>query len=270
MRHLRVATAQLPLPPAGADRIVITANAVAVLDGATAFEPASIPASVHADHLSSAIAAALTAQPEALLSDALAEAIGVTAFSLGLAGPDGPSSTVAMARLAGERIDLLALGDSVIIYGTPDGPAVLTDDRLDSLDLPERRRYRRRLAAGSGYDDTHQALLRRLQQRQRQLRNQPEGYWIAAADPTAAHQARTQTLPAASTAWLALATDGAADIIQHLGASDWPAIAHQDTTGLTALLQRCHDWEEHDDPHGCLLPRAKQHDDKAIAAATVG
>jgi hypothetical protein len=269
VRHLRITTAQLPPPPAGADRIAVTATAIAVLDGATAFEPASISASRYAGRLSQALCGALAAPPHTPLTDVLAGAISLTACSLGLSGPHGPSSTVAAARLSGDRIDLLTLGDSIIVYDTPGGPAILTDDRLDQLGLPERASYRRRLAAGAGYDDTHQALLRQLQQRQRQHRNQPGGYWIAAADPAAAHQARTTSIPAASTAWIALATDGAADIIQHLAADDWPAIAHQDAAGLAGLLQRCHDWEQNTDPHGRLLPRAKRHDDKTIATANL-
>jgi hypothetical protein len=34
---------------------------------------------------------------------------------------------------------------------------------------------------------------------------------------------------------------------------------------LAAFLQRCHDWGENDDPDGRQFPRAKRHDDKAIA-----
>jgi hypothetical protein len=269
VRNLHVATAQLPLPPAGADRVAVTTTAAAILDGATAFEPASMPASRYAERLAAALTASLTAAPETPLHDVLAEAISMTARSLELSGPDGPSSTVAVARLSGDRIDLLALGDSIIAYDTPAGPAILTDDRLDLLGLPERDSYRQRLTSGTGDDGTHQALLRQLQRHQRQHRNQPDGYWIAAAAPAAAHQARTLSIPTASTAWIVLATDGAADIIQYLGADDWPAIAHQDATGLAALLQRCHSWEEHADPHGRLLPRAKRHDHKTIAAVSI-
>jgi hypothetical protein len=62
-----------------------------------------------------------------------------------------------------------------------------------------------------------------------------------------------------------LATDGAIDTARHLGLGDWDAIAGSGQAVLSAFLQRCHDWEENDDPDGRQLPRAKQHDDKAIA-----
>lgn len=263
---MRISTAQLPKPPHGADRVVATGNAVVVLDGASAIESVSIPPGVYADYLGASITAALTARPEAALASILAEAIEAAARSLGLTGEDCPSSTVAMARTTGGQIDLLVLGDSFIFYDTGSGAAVLTDDRLAALGLPEQRKYRERLRAGGGYDPTHRALLRRLQRQQRQHRNRPEGYWIAEKDPAAAGHARTLTLSASTTCWTVLATDGAVNTAQHLGLDDWQAIAHYDPAELARLLQRCHDWEEHTDPGGQRLPRAKRHDDKTIAS----
>ncbi|MGD0607918.1 MAG: hypothetical protein ABSA53_30565 [Streptosporangiaceae bacterium] len=266
---MRISTAQLPKPPHGADRIVLTGNAVVVLDGASAIQPVSVPPDVYADHLGASIAAALTARPEAALASILVEAIGTAASSLGLTGDDCPSSTVAMARSADGLVDLLVLGDSFIFYDTGSGAAVLTDDRLAELCLPEQRQYRERLQSGGGYDDTHWATLRRLQREQRKRRNRRAGYWIAEKDPAAAGHARTLTLPVSATAWVVLATDGAVDTAQHLGLADWPAIAHYDQAALTRLLQRCHDWEEHTDPGGQRFPRAKRHDDKTIASVRI-
>ena len=174
---MRIAAAQLPEPPHGADRIIVTGNAVVVLDGASAFEPASVPPGEYASRLAGSIAAALTDAPDAPLASVLAEAIAATAAALGLDDGDGcPSSTVAMARLAGGALDLLALGDSYVFYGTgPGGPGTgtLTDDRLAGLRLPQQRQYRERLAAGGGYDDAHRELLRALQRGQRRHRNRP-------------------------------------------------------------------------------------------------
>jgi len=148
---MRIATAQLPEPPRGADRVAVTGNAVVVLDGASAIEPVSVPPGVYADHLGKAVTAALSADPGAGLRDVLAEAIAATAGELGLAGDDCPSSTLAVIRVGGQ-VDLLVLGDSFIFYDTGSGTRVLTDDRLAQLHLPEGRRYRERLAAGTGYD----------------------------------------------------------------------------------------------------------------------
>ena len=269
---MRIATAQLPEPPHGADRIIATRSAVAVLDGASAFEPASVPPGDYACRLARSIATALNDRPDAPLASVLAEAIAATAAELGLADGDGcPSSTVAMARRAGDALDLLALGDSCIFYGTgPGGPGtgMLTDDRLAGLRLPQQRQYRERLASGSGYDDAHRELLRALQREQRRHRNRQGGYWIAGADPAAARHALTLTLPATAATWAVLATDGAVNTARHLGLDDWPELARTGPAALARLLRHCQDWEQHADPDGQQFPRSKRHDDKAIASVT--
>ncbi len=271
---VRTAAAQLPEPPHGADRIVVTGNAVIVLDGASAFEPADVPPGEYASRLGASIAAALTDAPEAPLASVLGEGIAVTAAELGLDDDAGcPSSTVVMARLADGTLDLLALGDSYIFYGTGPGgtgSGTLTDDRLAGLHLPQQRQYRERLAAGDGYDDTHRELLRALQRGQRPHRNQPGGYWIAAADPEAASHALTITLPATAGTWAVLATDGAVSTARHLDLDDWPALAHAGPAALDRLLRACQDWEQHADPDGRQFPRSKRHDDKAVATLTAG
>jgi hypothetical protein len=263
---MRIAAAQLPEPPRGADRVAVTANAAVVLDGASAIEPVSVPPGVYADHLGMAITAALTAYPGAPLTGVLAEAITATATELGLAGDHCPSSTVAIARTDSGRVDLLALGDSFIFYDTGPGTGVLTDDRLAGLGLPQRQPYRQRLAAGNGYDDTHRQLLHALQREQRKHRNRPGGYWIAEADPAAAWQASTLSIPATTTSWAVLATDGAVNTARHLGLDDWPALARSSPAALTQFLARLHDWEGHTDPGGQRFPRAKRHDDKTIVS----
>jgi hypothetical protein len=213
----------------------------------------------------SQLASAITASPGAPLPAILATAVSATASALDLRDDHGPSSTVAVARVGYGNADLLVLGDSYIAYRSAGTAAVLTDDRLDRLELPGSRRYRDRLAAGSGYDMAHAATLRDLQAGQRARRNTPGGYWIASANPEAAAHATTLTVPAASLDWIVLATDGAIETARYLGLDDWEAIADSDQAALSAFLQRCQDWEENDDPNGRQLPRAKRHDDKAIA-----
>lgn len=263
---MRVTTAQLPCPPEGADRIIIAPGAVIVLDGASAFGPAAVSPAAYADRLGSELTSAITASADAPLPVILATAISATARCLDLRDDHSPSSTVTIARVSGTDADLLVLGDSYIACRSAGTTAVLTDDRIDRLNLPQARRYRERLATGSGYDATHSAILRELQAGQRVSRNTPGGYWIASADPAAAEHAITLTLPVAPLKWIVLATDGAADTARHLGLDDWDAIARSDQAGLSALLHHCHDWEEDADPDGRQLPRAKRHDDKAIAA----
>lgn len=263
---MRVRVGQLPCPPEGADRVVVVPGAVIVLDGASAFGPAPVSAAAYADCLGKELASALASDMAAPLQEVLASAIATTASVLDLHDDDVPSSTVAIARSDSETVDLLVLGDSFIAYRSDDAIAVLTDDRLGSLRLPQSRRYRDRLAAGHGYDEVHAAILRELQAGQRVRRNTPGGYWIASADPRAAAHAITRSIPAWAVRWIVLATDGAVNTARHLGLDDWEAIAGMDQAELAAFLRRCHSWEEAVDPDGCQFPRSKRHDDKAIAA----
>jgi len=68
------------------------------------------------------------------------------------------------------------------------------------------------------------------------------------------------------TPWLVLATDGAYKTMAHLELDDWPSVARGTEQQLAAVLARCREWEQHQDPQGRDLPRAKRHDDKCLAA----
>jgi hypothetical protein len=166
-------------------------------------------------------------------------------------------------------LGLTRLGDSPIHYGVGHHTHQLVDERLANVAVPERERYLERLRAGHGYDDAHRAALAELQRAQRHARNVEGGYWIAETDPDAAHHALTATLDRDSIDWAVLATDGAAEFIDHAG-HGWDGIAQYDTPQLSALLARIHKWEDEQDPDGRHLPRAKKHDDKTIAAIASG
>jgi hypothetical protein len=267
---VHVEYAQLPPPERSADRIFVTDNVVIVLDGATAFVPLALSAQAYADHLGHRLAELLTAAPGADLRAALASAIADTAASLRLRAGESPSSTVAILRERPAELDVLVLGDSTVRWGNDagDGRGWLADHRLARLPVPQRDRYRARLRAGSGYDERHRELLRELQREQRRHHNRANGYWIAETDPTAADRALVATVPRAHACWAVLATDGAFGPLAHLGDPPWSEIAALDADGLRRLLARCHAWERDQDPDGRLLPRAKRHDDKTLAAVS--
>ncbi len=259
---MQVTTAQLPHIDASDDKIFTTPDAVIVLDGASAFRPIPVPAADYAADLGQRIADALHERPDTDLRAAVRSAIEATTRKLELRPGDSPSSTVTILRRRDDRVDVFALGDSVAIL--PCG--ILTDSRIDDLNLEPRHAYRHRLASGTGYDDTHWVLLQELQTQQAVRRNTTEGYWIAEADPQAADHAVTATHPAQEVPWAVLATDGAYDAMRHLGLDDWPKVAKADGAQLAAILEQCQSWEAEADPDAVALPRAKRHDDKAIAA----
>jgi hypothetical protein len=262
---LRVHVRQLPGGETFADKVILTPNAAILLDGASAFEPVDVAPDTYAETLAKRIAIGLFHTADIPIPDIVAAAISETTDKLSLRPGTSPSSTVSILRVRADKADLYVLGDSPIHYGTRDSSSVLTDDRLDRIATLDRDRYTSRLRAGHGYDDQHRAALVALQQAQREARNQPGGYWIAETDPDAAHHGITRTLTPDAITWAVLATDGAADFIDHSSDdADWSAIAQYEPVQLFQLLTRIHEWESTTDPDGRIQPRAKRHDDKSL------
>src|SRR5437879_4777762 len=141
---MQVATAQLPEINDSDDRIFVDNHAVVVLDGASAFVPGPVPASTYADRLGRHIIDSLHTKPDADLTVILADAISTTATKLDLTPGKSPSSTVSIFRQNGDQVDLLVLGDSMIVL--PDSQ--ITDKRIDAFQLVPRSIYQGRLAAG--------------------------------------------------------------------------------------------------------------------------
>lgn len=266
---MKVHTATLAGGSSNADRVFVTDHAVILLDGASAFAPVDVDPGDYAATLGQAIADDLDRVPSRDLAAAVADAITHTATALRLGDGPSPSSTVTILRTRDGAADLYVLGDSPIHYGVGAVGETLTDDRLSVLPLPQREQYRKALAQGAGFTDQHRTTLTDLQYAQRQHRNRPGGYWIAETDPAAAHHGHGTTIPADRIEWAVLATDGAADLIDHPGWPAWSEIAHYDTDDLATLLAHLHEWEDVTDPHGRLLPRAKRHDDKTVAAIPI-
>jgi len=244
----------------GEDGIVLV-----VLDGASAFQPKRMDAGVYAEFLGDSIAGRLDNNPNVAIADAVAGAISHTVDQLGLIPGRSPSSTVSVLRTRPGAVDLYVLGDSPIHYGNDDEHYTLVDDRLGLVARQLRALYVSRLRAGHGFNDRHRRTVAALQRAQRQVRNVEGGYWIAETDPAAAHQGLSVILSPDELAWAVMATDGAADLIDHFGDS-WYRLAHLNLEDYLPLLEELHAWEATVDPNGAKLPRAKRHDDKTIVA----
>nr|CTQ99243.1 hypothetical protein [Kibdelosporangium sp. MJ126-NF4] len=251
------------LPPLGDsdDKIYTTANSVVMLDGASAFLPVPVSPSEYAEALGGHLQGLLERSPAGDLRQTLAMAIHAVVDDLDLRPGCSPSSTVTIVRWLEDFLDVLVLGDNLV--ATPG--QIITDERIDQLDLAPRRAYRQRLAEGHGFDATHHAILRTLQAQQAERRNREDGYWIAEAEPTAAEAAVVTRLPLSAAPWLVLATDGAYEPMRHLELDDWEHLATLDEVGLQRVLNRCQRWEAEVDPLARELPRAKPHDDKSLA-----
>ncbi|MBN9109618.1 MAG: hypothetical protein J0I34_12620 [Pseudonocardia sp.] len=248
-----------------ADLAIVAPFGVVLLDGASAFEPVDVHPATYARTLGTSITALLHGQPDIPIADAVAEAIRRTTASLNLRAGASPSSTVAILRTNDDVVDFYVLGDSTIHYGVGEQTHQLVDDRIEQVAQQERDNYIRRLRAGYGYDDAHRSALADLQGAQRSDRNVEGGYWIAETEPAAAYRGLTRSFKSCRVGWAVLATDGAADVIDHLGLG-WAAVAGYKRAELNRLLGQLHAWEAGSDPYGCALPRAKRHDDKTIVA----
>ena len=246
------------------DRIVVLGNAVILLDGATQLDQRTRTATWYVEHLAAQLAAQLDKNPESDLRDILATAIGTLVAEHGLAPGTSPSSTVALLRWTDEHIDALVLADSPVIAFTRTGPDVLADDRIATL--PRRSGgYRARLASGAGFTADHAVALRAAGARTGSLRNVPGGFWVAEADPAAAHQARVTRWRRAEVDTILMASDGVSCGIDDYQILTWPQARELATAhGPQAVLDEVRKAEEAD-RSGSRWPRPKRHDDQALA-----
>lgn len=245
------------------DVVVVLPNAVVLLDGATTLDPALPSGGWYASRLAGELSGRLVGYPDADVADLLAAAIKSVARDHGLIPGESPSSTVAVLRWNDRVVEGLVLADSPIVAFTADGPAPLVDNRLASM--PRGAGYRDRLAAGAGYDDDHLVALRDAATSMSRRRNTDDGFWVAEADPDAAHYAERATWPRAGLTTVLMASDGVScGVDTYRVFPDWTAVRDLAAErGPEAVLDRVRA-AENDDPHGTRWPRAKPHDDQAL------
>ena len=240
-------------------------RAVAVLDGASAPDPAERDGGWYADQLAGQLASRLEGPYD--LGTVLADAIAAVTSEHRLVPGRSPSSTVTLLRWDAEQVEALVLGDSPLVVVTAAGIEVLVDERLAAVAPAQRVAYHDRLAAGGGYDDGHRDLLRALVGEQRRHRNRPDGYWIAEAAPAAAGHALTRRWPAAEVRAALLVSDGVSRGVGR-AVPDWAAALDLvDRHGPDALLDAVRA-PERADPDGRAWPRAKAYDDQALVHVT--
>ncbi|WP_412539434.1 protein phosphatase 2C domain-containing protein [Longispora sp. K20-0274] len=238
-----------------------------LLDGASSFDPSVPDGGWYAEQLGKRIADQLDSGD---LADIVANAIESLTMDAELQPQRAPSSTVAVARWSEDTLDVLILGDSTAVVYLKDGSVeVLSDDRLAAVATEQREAVNRHFLAGNGYDNRHSQLMAELQRSERQARNRPDGYWIAEAVPEAAFQAVRCHWSTDQVSAVLLASDGAADGVDHYAQpASWEAVRELiQTSGALSLIDMVHAIEE-SDPDGSRWRRSKRHDDKAVAYAT--
>ncbi|MCF3965235.1 hypothetical protein [Streptomyces fuscigenes] len=221
-------------------------GALVLLDGVT--PPEGDDGCVHGvpwftARLGGALAELCGSRRDLTLAEILASAIATTAAghrdTCDLSHVRTPQATVVLARwstVPGGAVEHLVLSDSTLLLERQDGEVVaLVDDRLDHIPAAVKRSVASTDA----------------------LRNAENGFFTAAADPSAAARAVTGSTPAAEVRSLLALTDGAARWVEIFGEGDWAqCLALVRKGGAQELIDRVRTLET-DAEH----VRGKRHDD---------
>ncbi|MFG3042477.1 protein phosphatase 2C domain-containing protein [Streptomyces sp. NPDC048330] len=175
--------------------------------------------------------------------------------------PLSPSATVSVARVRGDVLEWLLLGDCTVLVQNDGTVTATTDDRLAQVAPHSREALARAVPGSPERQQAHEVLV----QEERSQRNVQGGYWVAAADPTAASKALTGSESGARVEGVALLTDGAGRLVTMFHSTDWQGymglLSH---SGPEDVLRQVREAEA-SDPNLSRWPRSKQHDDATIA-----
>ncbi|MGH8791145.1 MAG: integrase [Stackebrandtia sp.] len=201
--------------------------------------------------------------PATPLDDALATAIAETAAAhhgrCDLTHPETPASTVAALRVNRKSMEYLVLSDSTLVVDDGGDEPIVVVDPLDSrITLPS---YGDARPGDPEYLDVGRERRRRLAE----LRNLPDGFPIAAADPQAAYRAVTGHLGLNQVRRALLATDGVTRLVDLFEQMTWSQLVDlAETAGPEEVVARTRAIEESD--LDCRRwPRGKVHDDATLA-----
>ncbi len=192
------------------------------------------------------------------LRNAICHTRNLHAETCDLDHPGTPSSTVIAVRLGIEDVEYLVLADSVLLFDLDGGdPIVLTDDRESQVG----RTHRAAMDALPSGSSEHDLALKEYVETLRKYRNTADGFWVAAADASAADHALTGSEPRDTVRSIALLSDGASRLADRFHLTDWAGILKVlSEEGPVRLINNVRA-VEHSDPRGERWPRGKVHDD---------
>lgn len=180
----------------------------------------------------------------------------------GADGRETPAASFALVRLIGSEIEVLRLGDCLVLLKAADGTVTVLDHpvlaaieagtRSALLDLRAR-----------GITDAKQAfaaMMPRLRA-ERQRRNRPDGYGVLAAEKSCVPMVHVDRMPAHDVRRILLASDGYYRLVDHYNAaSDAELVRRTAALGADALLTQLRAIEAAD-PLATTYPRLKIADD---------
>jgi hypothetical protein len=173
-----------------------------------------------------------------------------------------PAASFAFVRLIGAEIEIVRLGDCLVLLETADGAVtVMEHPVLEQIEADTKRAVLDLRAAG--FTDPQQVRAKMIPQlrAQRRRRNRADGYGVLAAEHSCMPMMHVDRLPAANLRRLLLASDGYYRLVDHYNAmTDADLIHRTHADGAAVLLQKLRDIEAAD-PLAATYPRLKIRDD---------
>ncbi|MGW0531593.1 hypothetical protein [Streptomyces sp. NPDC003032] len=202
------------------------------------------------------------------LPEVLAAAISRTAdthsSTCDLSHPRTPQATVVLVRWDTERVEHLVLSDSALLMTDHGGGVTAVLDRRLAELPPAVRALRDQVRALPRGSAEREVAGRAYGVAVEALRNAEDGFFTAAADPSAALRAVTGEAARSDVAAMAALTDGASRWVETFREGDWSeCFALLRKEGPQHLLDRVRELEL-TDPAGLAFPRGKPHDDAAV------
>jgi hypothetical protein len=175
---------------------------------------------------------------------------------------DEPAASLTLARVRGNQLELIMLGDCKLLMRQPDGTVEALDhSKVAPFDAKVVDALRALQAAGETDPARIAPKLRELILANRRLKNRPGGYGVLADDPACIDFAEIGRRPAADVTHILLASDGfyrLVDTYRLYSAEGLLRAAQSD--GLSSLYASLRHIEDADPP--CLrYPRLKARDD---------
>jgi hypothetical protein len=175
------------------------------------------------------------------LVSVLATAITTTASlhpACDLADPSAPFGAVAMLRFTDVGVEYLAISDAVLLLLDGESIQVIRDGREFEFGRTERARLATLTPGTPEYDEAFAACVHEIRGR----RNQPHGYWLAAANPEAASHALTGHVDGVRSA--VVLSNGASRLVDRFALATWPElITLVSSDGPAELIRRVRDAE---------------------------
>lgn len=207
----------------------------------------------------------LVSNPAMSLADGLAGGIqfvaSMHAHTCDLTDPGTPCAAVAILRLGTESVEALSLSDATVVVEVDNAAQVLCDQAIERICSSEPEALEG-LRFGT---PEHAAALNQLMKCQTEYRNQNDGWWVAAAEPSAAYHAETLAVPRSLLSRAVVLTDGATRPVDQMRLYEWRQYLDMlDDRSPAGLIEQVRDIEK-SDPDGRRFPRTKLHDDATIA-----